>query len=190
MPRPAPVLAWFLAGSFLATITEGLVIVFVLDGTSLASRSHRTAGGWVNVAAGAAALVGAAWLRARPPRPHRTKPSRWTARVERGGAYTFGAGVVLNVFPGVFPLVALRDIAALDASDGAKAACVVLLYVIMFTLIEVPLAGLVVAPARVRPMVRRLNEWLDRNARRLALNVLASGGLLLVVRGILQLTGS
>src|SRR5690242_7839848 len=69
-PRPTAVLAWFLAAGLLTTIAEGLVIVFVLEGTPLASRSHRSAGAWVYVVVGAAALVTAYALRGWAARAH------------------------------------------------------------------------------------------------------------------------
>ena len=36
--------------------------------------------------------------------------------LERGAPLAFVAGIVLNVFPGVFPLIALKDIAELDVN--------------------------------------------------------------------------
>lgn len=190
-PRPVMLLTWFLAGGLLTTITEGLIIVFVLDGTSLASGSDRNPAGWINVAGGVLALALAAIVRAggrQPkPRPEKQEPGRWTGRVARGRGYAFGAGVVLNLLPGIFPLIALRNIAALDSGDGAKAALVVALYLIMFTLVEAPLLGLVLAPERAERAVRQFNGWLDRNGRRLGADVLALIGVFLIVRGIVQL---
>ena len=192
-PRPATVLGWFLAGGLLTTIGEGLVIVFVLEGTPLGSRG--SAGGWANVAGGVAALLAASYLRARAARPHTAGPpakkvSRSQQAVASGGRYAFGAGVVLNVFPGVFPVIALRLISSLDYGNGVKVLLIVALYLCTFALVEVPLVGLLVAPERVEPRVRTLNAWLDRNGMRLAIDVLALIGLLLLARGIVQLLAS
>ena len=41
--------------------------------------------------------------------------------------------------------------------------------------------------ARVEPMVRGLNEWLDRNGKRVGIDVLGIVGLFLLVRGAVQL---
>ena len=192
-PRPATVLGWFLAGGLLTTIGEGLVIVFVLDGTPLGS-SRGQVGGWVNFAGGIAALLAAAFHKARaarPRTPQRTaKVSRSQQAVASGGRYAFGAGVVLNVFPGVFPVIALRLISSLDYGNGVKVLLIVALYLCTFALVEVPLVGLLVAPERVEPRVRTLNAWLDRNGMRLAIDVLALIGLLLLARGIVQLLAS
>jgi len=193
-PRPATLLAWFLAASLATTIAEGLVIVFALEGTKFASPSHRSVGGWGNLIGGIAALLAAYLLRVRTARELPTakqgevKPPPWTERiVARGGVYAFCAGVVLNLFPGIFPLVALRLIAGFTYSEGIKVVLVVGFYLCMFVIIEAPLLGLLFAPERVEPRVHRLNRWLDRNGKRLAVEVLAVAGLLLLVRGILQL---
>ena len=57
----------------------------------------------------------------------------------------------------------------------------------MFALIEVPLIGLLVAPARVEPWVRGFNDWLDCNGKRVGIDALGIIGLFLLVRGIVQL---
>lgn len=195
MPRPIPLLAWFLAGGLLTTIGEGLIIVFVLEGTTLGS-SRSSVGGWGNVIGGSVALLAAYVLRARAagapnerPATQSTakRPSRTERMIEHGGPYAFGAGVVLNLFPGIFPLIALRTISSLDYGNGAKILLIVGLYLCTFALIEVPLIGLLVAPARVDPWVRGLNSWLDRNGKRIGIDVLGLVGLVLIVRGIVQL---
>ena len=112
----------------------------------------------------------------------------WVERaVTNGGRYAFGAGVALNLFPGVFPLLALRNIAALSYGDDVKVLLVVGLYLCTFALVEIPLAGLLLAPELVEPRVQRLNRWLDRNGMRLAIDALALVGFLLVARGVVQL---
>jgi hypothetical protein len=193
--RPVPLLAWFLAGGLLTTISEGVVIVFVLEGTTLGS-SRSSVGGWGNVIGGCVALLAAYVLRARAAhsrngRPPALAPAKKASRTERmiehGGLYAFGAGVVLNIFPGIFPLIALRTISSLNYGNGAKILLIIGLYLCTFVLLEVPLIGLLVAPARVEPWVDSLNSWLDRNGRRIGIDVLGLIGLILLVRGIAQL---
>jgi Sap-like sulfolipid-1-addressing protein len=193
-PRPVPLLAWFLAGGLLTTIGEGLVIVFALEGTTLGSPG--SSAGWGNLIGGCVALLAAYVLRARAARSRNerpearapaTKASRTERMVEHGGPYAFGAGIVLNVFPGIFPFIALRTISSLSYGNGAKILLIVGLYICTFALIEVPLIGLLVAPERVEPLVRGLNRWLDRNGKRIGIDVLAVVGLILLARGIVQL---
>jgi hypothetical protein len=197
-PRPVPLLAWFLAGGLLTTISEGLVIVFVLEGTSLGS-SRPSVGGWGNVIGGCVAILAAYVLRAREARSRDQRPAaqgavKKTSRTERmiedGGLYAFAAGVILNVFPGVFPLIALRNISSLSYGNSAKILLIVGLYLCTFALIEIPLVGLLVAPARVEPWVRGLNSWLDRNGKRVGIDLLGIVGLALLARGIVQLVSA
>jgi hypothetical protein len=197
-PRPVRLLAWFLAGGLLTTISEGLIIVFVLEGTTLGS-SRPSVGGWGNIIGGSVALLAAYVLRARAERSRNDrpdqrspvkKPSRTELMIEHGGLYAFGAGIVLNVFPGIFPLVALRTISSLHYGNGAKVLLVIGLYLCTFALIEVPLIGLLVAPARVEPWVQGLNSWLDRNGKRIGIDVLGLVGLILITRGIVQLVAA
>lgn len=197
-PRPVPLLAWFLAGGLLTTISEGVIIVFALEGTTVGS-SRPTVGGWGNVIGGCVAVLAAYVLRARAahsrdegPQAHAApkKTSRTERMIEDGGPYAFGAGVVLNLFPGVFPLVALRNISSLNYGNSTKVLLIIGLYLCTFALIEVPLVGLLIAPARVEPWVRRLNGWLDRNGKRVAIDLLGIAGLALVARGIVQLVAT
>jgi hypothetical protein len=195
--KPVTLLAWFLAAGLLTTISVGLVIVFALDGTTLASHSRSSVGGWANLVGGLAALAAAYALRARaggrtPEAPAAKSggsgSASWMERVvARGGMFAFVAGVVLNLFPGIGPFVALREIAAFDYRDAVKVGLVVCFYIVMFAIIEVPLLGLLLVPERVEPSVQRFNSWLDRNRTRVAVDALLLAGLILVVRGIVQL---
>jgi hypothetical protein len=182
----------------LTTISEGFVIVFVLEGSTLGS-ARSSVSGWGNLVGGCGALLAASALRARAARSRSKQPaaaapvprvSRAERMVEAGGVYAFAAGVVLNLFPGVFPLIALRTISSLSYADGAKVLLVIGLYICTFALIEVPLIGLLVAPRRVEPWVSGLNRWLDRNGKRVAIDVLGVIGLALIVRGIVQLVAA
>jgi hypothetical protein len=83
--------------------------------------------------------------------------------------------------------VALKDIAQLDASDGAKIATIIVFYVIMFAFVEIPIVAYLFAPARTITTVDNFNAWLGRNGRRVAVYVLAVVGAYLIVRGIVQL---
>ena len=94
----------------------------------------------------------------------------------------------MNILPGTFPIVALKDIAEVDASNAAKVAAIVVSYLIMFAFVEVPIVAFVFAPERTTVAVNNFSDWLKRNGRRVAAYVLAAVGLYLTVRGILQLS--
>jgi hypothetical protein len=190
--QPVKLLSFFLAGALLTTVSIGLVIVFVFRGSSLFSGSRPTFGPAVNIVLGAAALVAAHLVRrgGRPSekRPRRERGPGWSERtLTRGAPLAFVVGIALNVLPGVFPLVALKNIAELDYAPGATVALVVGFYLIMFLPAEVPLGSYLVAPTRTAAAVDRFNSWLGRHARPMAVYALAAIGLYLIVRGIVAL---
>jgi hypothetical protein len=191
--QPVKLLSVFLAASLLTTVSIGLVIVFVLRGSSLFSGSRPTFGPAVNVAAGIAAIVAGYLVRrgggsqARNTEAKQDGPT-WTERtLARGAPLAFLAGVVLNIAPGVFPFVALKNIAELDYSPAASVALVVGFYLIMFLPVEVPLGSYLVAPARTSAAVGRFNSWLRQNTRRVAALILSLVGVYLVARAIVGL---
>jgi len=53
--------------------------------------------------------------------------------------------------------------------------------------VEIPIGGYLVAPEATVRTVQGLNNWLDRNARKVAAGVLGAVGLYLVVRGLIDL---
>ena len=193
VPQPVRILAWFLFGGLLTTITIGLILVFTLQDSSFVSGSSRSANPIMNILGGLLALAGAFYLSRRPPHHHakpadsEKKQSGLTQRaVERGGLVAFIAGIVLNIVPGAFPFVALKDIAQLDASNATKAVSVVVFYVIMFAFAEVPIVAYLFAPERTTARVNDFNDWLGRNTTRVAIWVLVVVGIYLTVRGLIQ----
>ena len=102
-------------------------------------------------------MTSARHRRRRPSRRSPSAPSSTAAPV------AFAAGVVLNIVPGTFPIVALKDIAQLNASDGAKLAVIVVFYVIMFAFVEIPIVAYLIAPERTTVAVNAFSAWLKRN---------------------------
>ena len=191
VPQPVRILAWFLFGGLLTTITIGLVLVFALQDASFVSGSSRSVNPVLNIAAGVLALVSALYVSRRKhapvePAPASEKSGLTERAVERGGVVAFFAGVVLNIVPGAFPFVALKDIAQLDISDAGKVVSVVVFYVIMFAFAEVPIVAYLFAPERTTVRVNQFNDWLRRNSTRVAVWVLVVVGIYLTVRGVIQ----
>jgi sulfite exporter TauE/SafE len=195
VPKPVRILSWFVLGGLLTTITIGLVLVFALQDSSFVSGSNPPVNPVLNIVAGLVALAGAVYVTRRKSAPaaepepvsaDKKKPGLTERAVQRGGLVAFFAGVVLNVVPGAFPFVALKDISQLDVSDGGKVAAVVLFYVIMFAFAEVPIVAYLFAPERTTAKVNAFNDWLRMNSPRVAAYVLAAVGIYLLVRGILQ----
>lgn len=194
MPRPAPILASFFAGAMLTTVSVGLVIVFSLRHSDIVQGPHPTVDPAVDLAVGSLALL-AGYIVSRPlrhrvpdhDRPTARPPDRptWSERmIARGAGLAFLVGIVLDLFPGLFPFVALKDIAELDYSAGATVLLVIGFYVVMFAIVEVPLVALLVAPERTAKAVEGFNSWLGRNGRQLIAVSLAVIGVYLVIRGV------
>ncbi|HEY7397621.1 MAG TPA: GAP family protein [Gaiellaceae bacterium] len=184
--RPAAVLAWFLAGGFLTTVSIGIAIVVALRQSSYVSRSRHTTDAWVDITIGALAVCAAIALRRRGPRERDDTASsgRLGRLLTRGAPLAFVAGIIVNVVPGVLPFIALKDIAELGYSDAATVAVIAGFYVVMFTFVEAPLLGFAFAPARTTAAVTSFDLWLDRNLYVLASWVLAVAGVLEIGRGI------
>jgi hypothetical protein len=190
-PQPARLLAAFLAGGLLTTVVIGVVLVNVLERTSIGTEQRSSARPVVDIVAGVLCLAGAAaleWRRRHAGPATATKSNgRDVDRYLRSTALAFGAGIVLNLFPGFVPFVALTDIAAGSYTNAAEVALVLFFYVVMFAFVEVPLVAYGFAPRRTADATARFNLWLDRNGRRLAVGVLAAIGVYLIVRGVIAL---
>ncbi|HEX4526259.1 MAG TPA: GAP family protein [Gaiellaceae bacterium] len=199
VPQPVKILIWFLAGGLLTTISIGIVIVFTLQGGGFVSGSHPPADPALDLVIGLLSLAAAFALNRKGPKAQpevqpksaepseEKKPSMAERAVGRGAAVAFAAGIVLNIVPGTFPIVALKDIAELDVSNGAKVATIIGFYLIMFAFIEIPIVAYLFAPERTTVAVNDFNAWLSRNGRRLGAYVLGIVGVYLVVRGIVEL---
>jgi Sap, sulfolipid-1-addressing protein len=191
---PQRILISFLAGGLITTVGVGYVVVVQLQSTSLVGHSRSTFDPAVYLAVGGLALLCALALervRHRPPKPKpeqghagSEQPSFAERAVARGAPLAFVGGVVLNLFPGVFPLIALKDIAERDYSRTETLVVLFGFYVIMFVFVEAPIAAYVFAPDWTRTHVERFNSWLRRNRLGVVEWVLVAGGLYLLVRGI------
>jgi hypothetical protein len=195
LERPIGVLVWFLAAGLLTTISIGIAIVFALQDSSFVSGSHPPANPALELTAGLLSLLAAYALlrgsRKAPPPSSPPEPAKAPSRIERtigrGGPVVFASGVVLNIVPGAAPLVGLKDIAQLDASNGAKVAAIIVFYLIMFAFIEVPIVAYGFAPKRTAAEMNRVNAWVGRNALQVAGYVIGAVGLYLTVRGLVHL---
>jgi hypothetical protein len=190
-PKPVRILGGFLTGGLVATVAVGCAVVFSLESTSLLTRSRHTTDATVAIALGVAALVAAFLIRrgdeARRARQEERPVPHTSGRVEQLGAHgvvlAFVTGVVLNVFPGVLPFIALKDIGELNYSTTGTVAVIVGFYLVMFTPVEAPLVAFLVAPERTAKAVDAFNVWLAGNLRRLAWVALAAFGAYEIVRG-------
>lgn len=190
-PKPERVLVAFLAGGLVSTLTIGTLLVVKLQDASFLTRSRTTTDPVVNIVLGCLAFA-AAWALARtggrtPKHSEAKHSTRLERAIRRGAPIAFVAGLIVNIVPGVFPLIAIKDIAELDYTAAASFGVLFAFYLVMFAFIEIPIGGYLFAPARTETRVTEFNAWLGANARRLGVWALLLGGTYLTVRGIVQL---
>jgi hypothetical protein len=203
LPKPERLLLGYLAGAMITSITLGLVIVFTLHDSGAEQTARNAVAPSVDFALGALALLASYLIRPgrvpkdggrlaelRHRRAERRKekgPPRWQRELSRGTARTtFVVGIVLTL-PGASYLVGLDHIAERHASTVATVAMVLGFNVIMLALLELPLIGYAVAPEWTPQAVERFRTSLNRNGRRIAWRGLFAVGLLLIVRGAIEL---
>jgi hypothetical protein len=197
LPTPRRLLLGYLFGAMLTSLTLGLLIVFLLGGSSPAtSTAKHTINPVVDVVLGGLVLVIAFVVatgrdtrrRERSARKRAAKadkaPPKWKQALSRGTARTtFVIGALLTL-PGASYLAALTATAKQDVSDVATVLTVLAINVIMLTLLEIPLIAYTVSPDRTDAAVERLGAWLRRDGGRIALVLTVVVGLALVGRGI------
>ncbi len=188
--QPARLLACFLAGGLLTCVVVGMAIVTLLEDTDAVRGSRPPANPILYLGGGVAALIAATLVARRPPHEQHessNKPSLATRLLRRGALLAFVAGVVLNIAPGIFPFVALKDIAQLGHPAAVDLLIVFSFYIVMFAFIEVPLVGYAFAPEKTARLTAEFNDWLKAHSRKLGVIVLYAAGVLLIARGIVAL---
>jgi Sap, sulfolipid-1-addressing protein len=196
LQNPVRLMLGYLLGAMLTSITLGLVIVFSIEGsdTTLSSEKSLSAGG--SLVLGAIALVAAFVLGTgrigsrRGARREAKKPKgppRWQRALSRGSArVTFVVGALLTL-PGGAYLTGLSRIDKLDYSTTATVLLILVFNLIMLALLEVPLICFVVAPDWTPRAIERSKAWISRHARRFAVTLLTVVGVLLVLKGGIEL---
>lgn len=201
LPSPKRLMLGYLLGAYTASISIGLVIVFALPESSATSTSKTTLSPAEDIVVGALLLLIAAVLsgdRDRPLRERRERrkhekqarngdeekealPMRLLGRGSPRIAFVVG---LLLSFPGVAYLTGLNHIHKLDVAAFPTALLVLAFCLIQQLLLEVPLAGYLIAPEKTAERVDRLRAWLARNGRQAGILVAAVLGALVLIRGI------
>jgi hypothetical protein len=188
-PRPARAMAFFLLGGMISSVGVGLFLVLQFQGSSLVNGSSPPANPTVYFAVGALALVLAVFVRRRPPAQPKGD-GRLTRILEHSqkAVVAFGVGLLLDLVPGAWYVVALKDIAQAGYSDTQIVLVIVAFCIVQYALIELPLLGFLVAPERAADLSKRFSVWLTANTQTLAVAVLIVGGAYMMVRGIASVT--
>jgi Sap-like sulfolipid-1-addressing protein len=199
LPSPSKLMAGYLLGALMTSITLGLVIVFSLSNSSATSTTQNSLSPAVDIALGAIALIGA-WVvwsgrlerraerrRARKAAKPDSGPPRWQRELSKGSARTtFVIGALLTL-PGASYLAGLHQIHKLKYSTTTTVLLVVGFNLVMLWLLEVPLVSFLAAPDWTPRAVERARLWVSRHAHVFAVRGLTGLGALLIIKGIVGL---
>jgi hypothetical protein len=201
LPSPMRLMAGYLLGALMTSITLGLVIVFSLSDSGAVNATGSTLSPMADIALGALLLTLAWFLRsggderlaerrqARKDAKPDKGPPRWRRELNKGSARTtvvVGAALTL---PGASYLAGLDRIHELDYSTSGTVLLVVGFNLIMLWILEVPIASFAIAPDRTPRAVDRTKAWVGRHARTFAIRGLTAIGVLLIVKGVIGLVG-
>ena len=206
LPSPKRLMAGYLLGAYMTSITLGLVIVFTLQGSSTESTSKHTIGPAEDIVVGLLAVAIAFVLgtgRDQPFQERRRakKDAKLKAKQEAGKPteslplrmlgkgdprVTFVVGAVLS-FPGVSYLDALDNIHQLNPGTVPTVLLVIGFCLMQQILLEVPLLGYVFAPDRTQDTITRFKSWMGRKGRPAAVIGAAVIGVILIARGLITL---
>jgi hypothetical protein len=201
LDRPVRLMAGYLLGAYLTSITLGIIIVFSFSSSGASNTTENTINPAIDIALGAIALAIAFVLstgrdqRLRDRREARKaakadkEPPRWQRELSKGSPRTtFVIGACLTL-PGASYLAGLHQIHELKYSTPVTVLLVIGFNLVMLWLLEVPLALFVVAPDWTPDAVERARSWVSRHARVFAVRALTTVGALLVIKGLIGLLG-
>jgi hypothetical protein len=196
--NPKRMLAGYLAGAAITSITCGLLLVFALHGTQTSSTAKHTVNPVINIALGALVLLVAFVVatgrdqrrRARSARKREAAkdkaPPRWKRQMSKGGARdTFVVGVLLS-FPGASYIAGMGLLSKQNTGTVVTVLVVIGFNVVMLILLELPLIGYATKPVQTAAAVARLNGFLTREGGRIAVIAAFGLGILLVARGLVN----
>lgn len=197
LPSPKRLLLGYLLGAMMTSITCGLLLVFLLDGSSEGtSTAKRTVNPIVDLVFGALVLIIAfvvatgrdkrrrAWSERKRLEKADKAPPMWQRKLSGGTARTtFVIGALLTL-PGASYLAAMAATAKQDLSAVETVITVIAVNLVMLILLEVPLVGYLLAPEKTADRVKRFSGWLSRDGGKIALGLAVVVGLGLVVRGV------
>ena len=199
LDRPARLMAGYLAGAYLTSITLGMIIVFSLSDSSTANTTENTISPAVDVGLGAICLaISFVFYTGRVERMRQrraakkatkgpTEPPRWQRELSKGSPrVTFLVGAALTL-PGASYLAGLSSIHKLHYSTAETVLLVIGFNLVMMWLLEVPLIAFLVAPEKTPQAIERAKAWVSRHAHMFAVRGFAVVGALLVIKGLVGL---
>lgn len=193
LPAPKRLMLGYLLGSYLTSISAGLLIALSFHGSGSVESARTTFTPAEDLVFGATAIIIGLVLRSefgeeRRQRKKESAKESWPERLLGRGSpkIAFAVGAVLS-FPGASYLVALNRLVHLDPGTGATVFLVVLFCLIQAVFLELPLIGYALSPERTEERVAAFRDWLARRGRQTAATGALVIGALLLLRGLLEL---
>jgi hypothetical protein len=199
MPNPVRLMLGYLLGALLTSITLGILIVYELKSSGLVSSTKHSLGPGATTAIGVLFLILALVLgtgrderltarrRERKAQKPDKGPSLWQRQLGKGSArVTFVVGALLTL-PGASYIAGLTTLTKQHYSVAGNVATIILFNIIMLALLEVPLLCFAFAPNWTPQAIDRAKAWIGRHWRRFATRFFAVIGVLMVIKGLLQL---
>lgn len=193
LPETKRLMLGYLLGSYLTSIAAGLLIAFSFHGSGGVELAQSTLTPGEDLVFGAIALIIGLVLRSgvgeeRRRKKQESEKESWPQRMLGRGSpkVAFAVGAVLS-FPGASYLVALNRLVHLDPGAGATVLLVVLFCLIQAAFLEAPLIGYAISPERTQRAVDGFRRWLSERGRIAGARVAIVIGILLLVRGTLEL---
>jgi Sap, sulfolipid-1-addressing protein len=194
----------YVAGAVVMSVIMAVVLLLVIRGTGLNLPRHHDPRYGLRLGLGVLALGAAVVVRWRRQRVTESSPalsspalsspagsssgfvSRLVARPSARSAFV--AGVILFAPSATF-IAAVQVVAT--ASTGATATFLGLVIVVIVSVLIVwlPLLTFLSAPEATARRLGEVNDWLRTHGKRLAAGALGAGGVILIVNGVLGLTG-
>lgn len=201
LDRPVRLMAGYLAGAYITSITLGMIIVFSLSDSSAANTTENTLSPSVDIGLGAVCLAISFVFytgrveRMRERRAERkaakgpAEPARWQRELSKGSPrVTFLVGAALTL-PGASYLAGLASIHKLHYSTAETVLLVIGFNLVMMWLLEVPLVSFIIAPDKTPELIARAKAWVSRHAHAFAVRGFAAVGVLLIIKGLIGLLG-
>lgn len=193
LPETKRLMLGYLLGSYLTSIAAGLLIAFSFHGSGGVELAQNSLTPAEDLAFGVIAVIIGLVLRSdvgeeRRRKKQESEKESWPQRMLGRGSpkVAFAVGAVLS-FPGASYLVALNRLVHLDPGAGATVLLVVLFCLIQAAFLEAPLIGYAISPERTQRAVDGFRRWLSERGRIAGARVAIVIGILLLVRGTLEL---
>jgi MFS family permease len=206
-PHPIRLFTGYLIGGMAMSVSVGLLILGFADTSNLSTGSSSSPSPWIDAFLGIALLAVSFALATGRDLPGSERRARHKARkAEEEAAAAAGIapkessakrmmahdsillavalGVVLSL-PSVWFLAALKDIDGGGYSTASAVGLVLLFNLIMFALIEIPLAFYLLTPERAAAAVARFDGWTRSHARHIGVWATGIAGAYLAIEGIL-----